>query len=828
MKKSKLILIGVGILIIFLSCSISFADIEVVNVDILPDSVWLHENPVIEIFARCEVDGVFISDADVKASIYPPGFSSPTMSPTLHYDPESERYRYSFKSPFYKTGKYNVEVTCSRDQDSSTASGEFIAHKLELNIIRDGVSSVDAYMGGELKLYVEFLMDGELVPPSQDTFDVYIDKENVEQDSVPIIVDNYQEITVEIPLRPRYIDEEGTYDLEVIGEYGDGERITISAEKKEFINVHPPLKIDLQEDVIQCPFGSTCERDLSVAVVFAAGSIDDLTLENVEAVIVDTKAKGKKMYIDSMVCDDASDTCKISLDIPSNLEPGSYDLFLTLAYPQISDYKYKSQDSIPLEVVLQLRGDVRDASGNIVDTRITLENQDTGQIIIRRTGVSGDYALDLLPGTYDITLEFTADKVISRFEDVSITDSDIVTISENLIRYDKDHLNSGIPGGLRIVKVMVIEFALPFSNTLIYLPYDSSKVDGDENDLKVYKCGRWNFKKSSCSGEWIGLWSKVHTIKDIIEFDAKSSGAFVIGEKKSLRLTDVVVKNEIVYMSDTVHIIGRVIDNEGNPVERAVVECSFPRFNISDTFSSGTDGIFTADINAPYVEGPVTLVIGVKGGPFISYNETLTLNLIRSKKLDITGIPDTVDIGLDEPRVITFKLFNSGQTDLTDKIYLSVAGMSSDWYEILPASIDGLSANQQKSINLKIKLTNELCGGRCKQFTLINVEAKSNQVSKDVSFTLNILQPPEEEAGKDTSEEQAQETETPESGIPGITGFVISLPSLDSPYILSSIIIIMVLLIINKKKKVKKKKGFGKMGIRSPVVASLHRIKGGI
>ncbi|OYT41514.1 MAG: hypothetical protein B6U86_02185 [Candidatus Altiarchaeales archaeon ex4484_43] len=140
--------------------------------------------------------------------------------------------------------------------------------------------------------------------------------------------------------------------------------------------------------------------------------------------------------------------------------------------------------------------------------------------------------------------------------------------------------------------------------------------------------------------------------------------------------------------------------------------------------------------------------------------------------------------------------------------------------------MDGLEINEEKPVILRIKITPELCGGACKKFYLVNLEAKSAEISRVVSFTIKIPSLPINETG-------SAEVEKKEGGsiIPDVTGFTISIPSVSGPYLPLTIIVILLILIVHKKKTAPtSRKTFGKQGkkgheLRTFIVSSLHRIK---
>jgi hypothetical protein len=792
---------------------------EVTDLNINPTMIWLNQNPSLTISAKCRYNGSYISNAVVTAAINAPGGSSTEISLTYSsgkYVKTISNFQWYFSEP----GTYDVTVKCEHDGGSDTAAGTFAAHELELDILEEG-EKLDAYMGDYLTLKIYFKMDGNLLVCSEDDFKVRIGDEDVDVVSA-IKTANYQEVKVAIPVDSSDLPE-GTYDLKVTA-YNSGKSVTDDV--KDYIKINSPLKIDITQSEIECPANTPCKPEITVDVKFPIGDVTDFAEEDFSALIMGRGKTFKKIYVDSIDCSKQSGSCNIKLDIPANLEPGSYDMFLTLN-TNIENEDYESQDSIPLEIVLRISGTLKDAAGNVVSSILTFENLETGQSMSGQTGPSGEYSLNILPGDYSVEMRFGGG-VVTRFYNVTISGSDsLLGLSGNLVRYDQGHLNSGSPAGVRVVKIIVVEFGLPFSNAWFYVPYDSSKVSGDEKDLKVYNCRDWNFEKSSCTGAWEKVTCQVHTIRDGAEFNAYSTGAFIIGEQRGLHFSNIELESEEVYMGDTVVVNGKLLDTDGNAVENAQIRLSFPVFNMSASSVTTTGGFFRATLNAPYLTGyPDMLVEGIKY-PYCSCNETKTVKVTKSKELSILNIPDIADVPLNEPTDITFSLFNSGQTNLTETIYIHVNGISSDWYELSPAKINGLGISEQKDITLRVYLTPELCGGACMKFTLVNIEAASDEISRAVSFTIKITSPLNE------TETPAVEGEGGGSIFPDITGFAISMPSVSSPYLPLTVIVILIVLIVNKNKTGsvnKAKKTSGKQGkkgheLRTSITSSLHRIK---
>ncbi len=802
--------------------SVSAQVLEVSDININPSIVWLSEDPRVTISAKCIYNGSPISDADARVEIQSP--TGLTIPGYLWYSGGRYSYNYDLLG-FSEIGTYTVTITCEYNGYTDTGKKTFRVREMVLNIVDEG-SEISVYMGDVIEIKVDFRVDGSLVSLPKDDFRIYIGEEEIEPISV-IGTGSYQKINAD--LCPSGNIEscmnklpEGLYDLEITAHYSSDKRVT--SKVKNYVRVNSPLKIDFAQNEVECVMGRICSPEIKFDVIFPKGDVSDLTEDNVDVRILGNKVF-ERVYIESMGCDKQSGSCTVKVNIPSNLQPGSYDLFLSLK-KKFGDSYYTREDYIPLQVVLRLSGVMEDAAGNVVGTVITLTNEKTGQAITGSTDHSGRYSLDILPGEYSMEIRFGG--TIARFNNITISSEDfLLGLAGNLIRYDAGHLNSGSPPGVRVIKVMAVEFALPFSSAWFYVPYDSSMVNGDENDLRVYKCDNWNFEKGFCTGEWKEINADVHTIRNAVEFNVDSTSAFIIGEQRALYLRNVEIDKERVFIGDTVVVNGKVMDTDGNSVEGARVRLSFPEFGITSSDTSTTGGFFRVTISAPYTEGYPDLVIAAMKSSYAPCNTTMTVGVDRKKDISIFDVPEMVEVKFNEPTNINFKVFNSGQINLTQIIYLSVSGIPLDWYRLSPVQIDELDINEQKEANLSITLTPELCGDTCSQFSLVNIGAESEEVSDVVSFTLKIASPVNQTST--VSEEEPGGV----FHLPDVTGFTLALPSVSNSYLPLTVIIILLILIVNKKKmkgiKIKgiksRKKGKSAPKLRDSVMSSVHRIK---
>ena len=368
-----------------------------------------------------------------------------------------------------------------------------------------------------------------------------------------------------------------------------------------------------------------------------------------------------------------------------------------------------------------------------------------------------------------------------------------MSIPGNMIRFDADHITDGAPSGVNKVALAVLEFALPLDDAWVYIPYDSKKVNGKEENLRVYRCVDWNFMKSSCSGNWERINREVHTIRDAVEFTTNKSAAFLVGENNWLILSKLDIKDLEVYMGESVVVEGAVVDNDDNPVEGAKITLSFPEFDYSKSAVSTGTGGFSARIDAPQTTGNILLNINAAKDPYSAVNDSRVVKVSRSEEMAIVGASDVISISLNESKPINLSIINSGQTNLTDRIYFEINGIPSDWYSITPPYVEGLEVDESTNVLLDFRVSTEMCLSGCKKFNLVNFVAKDQQLTRSISFTLEINQPDIPQTGNKTDDEGG-----------GITGFIsfpsFSMPSLSSYYVSLTLIVILLILVVNKKK----------------------------
>ena len=727
-----------------------------VTAEVSPSTVWLHkENPSLSVFVECRINGTTQDGTVISGTIYYPD-STPmgSLGPT-----EAAAYNYSFYlGSDYQVGEYRVDVECEYGNYTNSTTKRFETKRLSLEII--DTDQKEVYKGGELefdavfKKYDKNHVDGEVIVPSQDTFSVYlVDGSEVQLDLISsIMVGDKQRIRASIPFSGP--PEEGIYSLKLIGKDPESGEKSLPAVKQNFVKVNRALRMSV-DDHVKCSAGTSCKKNILAHITYYAGSLDDFSTNNFDAVVMPAN---KPASIESVTCSESSKTCSLSVLMPT-LDPGTYTLGITARANDHEDTVW-----IPLDVLLFIDGRILDASGGVVSATFSFEGN--GTLVKSSTDALGKYSLSVLPGYYDAELKFPG--VTVEFSHVRITEETVSGFGGDMIRYDSFIGSTGVEG-IKVAKIVVLEFALPFEQAVVRIPYDDSKVF-DETELEVYACHKWNFGARRCVGEWKKIESNIYTVRNMIEFNTTKLSAFIVGERKFLYFYTLDVSKEEINMGETVSVSGKILDSDGNPVNNARVSISLPEAGKKTSTVTMKDGIFHGTITTPYKEGIFNLIITVEKDPYIPGNESRALRVKKSKQISLI-LPEVADAFIDKPSDVEFSILNSGQTNLSD-VRISISGIPAEWYELSPARIDKLGRSEEKKVVMRLTFTSEDCGDKCDQYHLVtvNVKAKTEsgeELSKGGSFTLKFSLPPES-----SDESKRTFSRFPTINFPSITGLV--------------------------------------------------------
>ncbi len=475
--------------------------------------------------------------------------------------------------------------------------------------------------------------------------------------------------------------------------------------------------------------------------------------------------------------------CVLPVSIPDK-SAGSYQL-------EIEGHFQSYYDTIIKEIyfTIPFKGELTYASGQVVDATIQMQNLDTGKWYSTTVnGGTGKYSLELLPGEYNMKL--TSPEI----ENIEISGININENSEMVTANSPMSVDSFSGGGsilgINSVKLVVFQFALDFEESEIWIKYKDVDVTGSEEDLELYSCHDWNYGKRQCNGEWETLDFSINMVTNMIHFNVTDFSAFILGNKKSIGL-EVEMDKDSYYSRERVTFTGNVIDGEASPIENAKVS-----YRIEDTELTGstyTDerGYFIAsDLVAPEAEGSYIMEITVEKNPFKSFTTTHPVKIEKKREFTLV-VPEEVKVNLDESMQTKISIINTGQRDF-NSISLSVRGISTDWYSMVPMTINNLTIGSEKTVTLNFRVPSEYCKEECQIYHFVDITARSDGGLEEVkSFTFQI-------------DENVTEIVSPGFSLPSLpTGNVIE--SISNPYVAVIIFIVIAFLFIffSKNKGIK-------------------------
>ncbi len=766
------------------------------EVSISPSELWLDQGQGNQVTITANCPNSTIKDLSIvfstQATFYPPKCKGES---SCDYILELGQNLF---------GKHKVDLVC---EDLTNDSKEFIVNKLDLNIINPtGTEIEEVYMGGVLDVNLTFTLNNQEIPSpfGSVSFNALLGNKNLGK-VTPIQYSNDKKkwnLKISIP-RDIDLEPDEIYTLKVTGYYTPiSQTYQVTATSIGSVLLRQSLQLKIEKLNPSPPYLDATTTTASVKVYSYAGPIEELDKSNFYVHIF-SDSKDYELDVDSISCVSNKEgdvySCDLSFILPK-LNPGEYSLSIVVTYQaRVASSTEKIEYRIPFS------GQLVDAAGNAIGgVLITLTDVDNIQKIERTSsGSDGKFSLKILPGKYDIELKFTGIRAKIHNVDLTVGSDNLDKLSSSgFIRYDLAPSTINIPG-VRTAKLVALEFGLTFESAEIAIPYSDVNVY-NEQKIEVFKCENWNFGRRMCAGDWELISNPiVDTVDNKVIFNVTSLSGFVVGERKQIGLT-AILKQDTYYVGDTAVLSGKVIDNEGNELENVVIKYNSSDLDISGQTRSGPGGIFSTTFIVPdkASEVPYEINVYAEKPPFIPTESSVLMKI--SKRRDFTiSLPDVETVYLDEESNIEFSIINSGQVNITN-VNVYISGISSKWYQIIPPKVTSLTPGEEKRFKLNVYIPSKDCSdGGCQQYYFVNVEVRSDQLTKSSTFTLSLKKPGEKTVN------QTQETQTgegfvfPEIQLP--TGFITQVGEDINMYILViGGVVILAALVYKKKFKGKK------------------------
>jgi hypothetical protein len=329
-----------------------------------------------------------------------------------------------------------------------------------------------------------------------------------------------------------------------------------------------------------------------------------------------------------------------------------------------------------------INGKFVDENDKAIPTRLSFFSNGIEKLRLY-TDAAGSYSGSLPPGTYDIEIVFPQSTL--RLYNVEIKSF------EDPIRYY--YFGSLDLEGINVAGLFVYEVALPYYKASIEMKYDEKNV-ANENLIKVYKCENWNSGKKECYGRWNEAIAIVDKIRNVVYVNTTSLSAYAIGTLKKLSI-DFNLNKETFYLKDLVRLRGMVLDEYRNPVSNVSISMKIKNTNISAKTFSDNNGLFTLEFLSPEKEGNYSLILTAEKHPFLSFNSSFELKVVKSKEVSIV-FPDTISLKQGDNLTQELSIVNIGQTELYN-LNISLTGIPSEYYS-LTQEIGKLEVGEERKI----------------------------------------------------------------------------------------------------------------------------------
>ncbi|MEM5853621.1 MAG: carboxypeptidase-like regulatory domain-containing protein [Candidatus Aenigmatarchaeota archaeon] len=686
MKKLILFTFLFGILIFFNS---ALALPEINNVKLKPSSeIWVTE--ALEIEVNCSdssrVNATLIGKAGY--TIYVDSFDS-----------SNGLYKATINPIYWRNrdDEFDATITCSDDLNNSDQEEvKFTVSKFVVEIAKVSPSTI--YLGDLIEVDVLVKRDSTPINSPDVSFSITLDNQTIQPKINPpydplegwIIFLNSSEI-------PNAI---GTHSLKIFVGYD-----RVNSTKSLTFSVNEPIQFSIISlDKTWVKPNDTVKLTIQA---FDKGITIPLNAENLEIKIGSTK-------LNTFAITPTNNYYVVTIVAPE-LDSGSYALSALLHY---KNYTYLSEKSI--SYIVPISGRIVDENEKAVSTKISFYSDGVEKLRLY-TDSAGAYSGNLPPGTYDV--EFVFPQSTLRLYDVE------VNRFEDPVRYY--YFASADVPGLNVAALFVYEVDLNYYKASIEMKYSESNVL-NENLLKVYKCENWNSGRKECYGKWEEITSRIDTIRNVIYVNTTSLSAYAIGSLRKLSI-NFNLNKEIFYLKDLVRLRGMVVDEQKNPVENASVSIQIKNTSIKQKVFSDSNGLFTIEFLAPEKDGNYSLILAAEKHPYISFNSTLTLQVMKSKEISIV-FPDTVRINQGENFTQDFSVINIGQAELYN-LKISLEGIPSEHY-VLQDEIERLDVNEEKKLKIEFSIPANASVGTlsCK------IKVFNEEVSKEKIFGFTIIE----------------------------------------------------------------------------------------
>lgn len=608
-----------------------------------------------------------------------------------------------------RTGGFDATVSCADTEGWVNKTINFNVSEITGGI--KSISPATLYTNDLMDILFEIKKDGSPVVNGVN-FSLFVDNQAVTPKSVVYDTTKGWIIRADAP------SSAGTHTIKVVATY-----TRISLESESSVNVKAPIEFA----ITSIDKSNVAENDNLTMTIRAFDQGNFIRLPGNIKVYLDSN----ELSVQSITDDGTNSYVRVVIP---NFEKRSYTLKAVLVYKSST---YESTTGIGYTVPAE--GEITGIVG------ATLRFLKSGSERLRmNTDSAGKYYGTIVPGTYDLHLEFPESKLT--LEDVEVDDFD-------------DPLDYAVAKdvyieGISAKTVYFFSFSLEYDKAIVELPY---REFYGNSDARIMRCLNWDKAQKKCNISWSEVSGKVSRNGEKVELDLSSLGAFAIGvrEKAVLNFN---IDSKNYNLKDLIKIRGNVQDSQKNPIPNAKIDVKVGS-NVIGNINADSNGVFSIDFLAPDIEGDYTVTIYADKAPYLKGENSKSFTVTKSRSVSIL-FPEVLRLepGQQLEKEITF--MNTGQDDVTGA-EVTVEGVPLGYFTLSKKTID-LPVNAQESVTISFDLPED-----ASQTTYgATIKLSSGDFSRENSFGLTIRK-----------EEVPAEVQSP------ATGLAISLPSLDANYI---------------------------------------------
>ncbi|MCJ7478710.1 MAG: carboxypeptidase-like regulatory domain-containing protein [Candidatus Nanohaloarchaeota archaeon QJJ-7] len=431
-------------------------------------------------------------------------------------------------------------------------------------------------------------------------------------------------------------------------------------------------------------------------------TVSDTTIFDGKAVEVDVEAANRGKSIEVVEDDidfslDGDDLDNVSVKETSrdgastfsvflpNMSRGNYDLDI-----EFSREDFQASETVKIKYPARLEGEFRGEDDDALP--FVLRFLDDGKEV-RKIDSKGDYTSSIVPGTYNVELEFPHETFPAS---ISLEDVDVDSW-DGPIRYQFYSSLEEVPG-MKLAGLYAYMSALDSESRSFSLGYSTENID-NPRDMEVLQCTGWNMESGECWGSWDNVEAEFNYVGSEALFVDEGEGAYAIGVRENLDVR-YSVGEEVYDPDDTVQVQGTVRDEDENSVFNASVSL-IRSGSVVDQMRTDDQGIFNLSVPSPDTEGSHSLTLEASKEPYSRGDVSFDIEVERPSSISITA-PDKVSANAGEERNISMYVSNTGFTTIRD---FEVIEDDVPFIKDLEYDTSPIEMNQSREVLLELEIS---------------------------------------------------------------------------------------------------------------------------